>query len=805
MYHHQHSHSVGTASQPKRRKKRPIHGVKTVEVTRGKSGYGFTISGQNPCVLSVIVPGSPADVAGLKSGDYLVAVGNRNVTKEPHDDVVRMVGMSTGTLVLQVAENYNSSDSSDDEYQHRHKARYPNRVRSRHATTGSKTNDKVLREHNHRERHKTEYKHKDPYVSKQDPHLRSSQSKGRIPKPTGSENNYTSSNSSHDSTPQFAGPLPIEKRSMISHSNLQATPLLHHPQSKQAVVKTFSQSAQPLRYGAEGRNSEKQSRSNISPSLHGSFLAPGISSYLKTSAQQNQSNFADNAFLIVDDEEGDDEESLLNYSFHDMRVVVGYIGSIEMPSDAHKPHIRVQSIRSAVRRLRVEQKIHTLVLMEVSQDGVKLTNTMGTTIAHYPASIISFSGVCPDDKRFFGIVTLHSSTSDPESENEENSQAESEASPSGSCHVFMVDPEMKSHNIHAQKAKDFGITCTPNVDRHLCAEFPKSATPVIMSITNLYKDRPGGAGENGVAFSQAFADPSRAPQRSDSNSSNSDSGLGFGVREAPAVPRGPGAVGGVQPRTVQLPRENWSGESVELDQGPVQHLAQPQCSPGVQTMPTPHKLSVQSINTARGTSLTNGHCEFASPPVPVFPERLVHSHETTAKVVKLNENKSHFNSEQNLRANGKIRNSKSMSRTTSHPDLKRPTSAPFNQFSENSAFVNYQHDKNKVETVDMDDRLSPRAMLPPPFHQLRSPSAPPSVGQRIEDSDSDSNDFDFPANTSGMGSLIQRFEQDHALRISSPANVSRRFSEGFAISQQVCFSQLLHYDKNEDYASEFVV
>ena len=61
--------------QPKRRKKRPIHGgLKAVEVTRGKNGYGFTISGQQPCILSCIVSGSPADRAGLKTGDFLISV-----------------------------------------------------------------------------------------------------------------------------------------------------------------------------------------------------------------------------------------------------------------------------------------------------------------------------------------------------------------------------------------------------------------------------------------------------------------------------------------------------------------------------------------------------------------------------------------------------------------------------------------------------------------------------------------------------------------------------------------------------------
>ena len=93
----------------------------------------------------------------------------------------------------------------------------------------------------------------------------------------------------------------------------------------------------------------------------------------------------------------------------DSRTVVGYIGSIEMPSDANMPNGRLASIRSAVRRLRVEQKIHTLVLMEVHDDSVRLLSNGGHVMATYPAEKVAFSGVCPDDKRFFGIVTVHSS------------------------------------------------------------------------------------------------------------------------------------------------------------------------------------------------------------------------------------------------------------------------------------------------------------------------------------------------------------------------------------------------------------
>lgn len=115
----------------RRRKKRPNYGVRTVEVSRGKNGFGFTISGQQPCILSCIVPGSPAESAGLRAGDYLVAVEGQSVSKVPHDDVVRLIGCSSGVLKLQIAENY-YSDSSDDDavVTARQKPKYPHKLRN---------------------------------------------------------------------------------------------------------------------------------------------------------------------------------------------------------------------------------------------------------------------------------------------------------------------------------------------------------------------------------------------------------------------------------------------------------------------------------------------------------------------------------------------------------------------------------------------------------------------------------------------------------------------------------------------------
>lgn len=196
-----------------------------------------------------------------------------------------------------------------------------------------------------------------------------------------------------------------------------------------------------------------------------------------------------------------------------LRVVVGYIGSIEMPQDSNLPTSRLQSIRSAVRRLRVEQKVHTLVLLEIRADGIKLINAMGAVIVHYPVSRLAMSGMYPDDKRFFGLVTVQE---EEHLEGHVEDQAGTEIS--SSCHVFMVDPDFSRHNIHSPKAKMFGIHCTIDPNTHRCLEFPKSCSPILRTVAKLYRDKYGGI----------FNVPRRQerPATSDSDT-NSDSGLGF--------------------------------------------------------------------------------------------------------------------------------------------------------------------------------------------------------------------------------------------------------------------------------------
>lgn len=98
----------------RRRKKRPNYGLKTVEILRGPNGFGFTISGQQPCILSCIVSNSPADQAGLRAGDFLISVNGISVSKMAHDAVVGLIGNCVGPITMTIAENY-YSDSSDED------------------------------------------------------------------------------------------------------------------------------------------------------------------------------------------------------------------------------------------------------------------------------------------------------------------------------------------------------------------------------------------------------------------------------------------------------------------------------------------------------------------------------------------------------------------------------------------------------------------------------------------------------------------------------------------------------------------
>eukprot|EP00118_Oscarella_pearsei_P004157 m.17291 g.17291 ORF g.17291 m.17291 type:complete len:1328 (+) comp27423_c0_seq1:288-4271(+) len=76
----------------------------THKLARGSHGYGFTLSGECPPVLTSILPDSASRRAGLVPGLLLLEVNGLDVTRFTHEDVVQLVARTTDSVRLVVSE-----------------------------------------------------------------------------------------------------------------------------------------------------------------------------------------------------------------------------------------------------------------------------------------------------------------------------------------------------------------------------------------------------------------------------------------------------------------------------------------------------------------------------------------------------------------------------------------------------------------------------------------------------------------------------------------------------------------------------
>ena len=724
-------------------------------------------------MLSCIVNHSPAAQVGLRPGDYLISVGGKDVSKLGHDEVVRMVGMSTGTLTIQVAENYNSTDSSDEDYVPRSKSKYPNRIKRGHHKGYGEKMDQLLADINHRDRYCPDGHSHDPNSrplnsNKNEP-PRARSSRPRLHTPVGAENHEIQAQGTSYIEAGASNVFKVPFQKSVSASNIPTVPTHHRVEPKHAFIKSTSQIHFKSRTTANGASKV----GSVNAHMYDHFSPNSLQQIINHSLH---SYSAANEAFIMDEFDEDGDEDPLKQDGGEIRIVVGYIGSLEMPGDVSQPHVRIQSIRNSVRRLRLEQKIHTLVLMVVSSHGVRLINIGGKEIANYTIDRLVFCGVCPDDRRFFGVVTLNIYTMDSSSDSDSRDEPTS-----SSCHIFMVDQELAAHNVHAQKAKHFGIVCSVDPHSQRCMEFPRSTTPIIMSISNLYKDRPGGTLENDVARSHVFSDPNRPVEQDRSSSasssinSNSDSGLGLcrddKVVEGALVvdmPPPPPPLPARERPAPQYPQIRWSGNTVHLTEGPIKHYT-PGSSDKLMSKQTGspnvgHDTSTSSEEFVR----TTGKLNIRAMPDP------------SPKRDKQNDGLDYQNAAENLRKHTQkllqARRQVVLDQTSSDTESmssrsdklisvlntqERPVSAPFKYLSDDSniglhtSYTSHLHMKHDSDSSLM-DKLSPRAFLSSAFSPMgsvgsafkkiksrplikewRSPSAPPIPSYHGDDEDSE--------------------------------------------------------------------
>nr|XP_020451726.1 regulator of G-protein signaling 12 isoform X2 [Monopterus albus] len=472
--------------------------IRAVEVARGRTGYGFTLTGQSPCVLSCILKGSPADYVGLRSGDYILSVNDINVSKASHEDVVKLVGRCSGVLKLVIAEgerhrrhhqrttgshhhssntmaaSYLDSCSSDDELD----GFYDNSVNNNNnSKSGSGARGGW---------YKPKLDSKQLGINRAEKVVAELQSGGIF--------NMIFENSSHSSSSS-------DKDRPRVKSSSKPRPL-SDPEFP------------PYRY-----SSRSQSNPNLLSEEEMAQVLNDDSVFLDSDFRHLHLHHHEEQDVDVGD--GGDlglepGEGVLNVG-----MIVGYLGSIELASTGTSLESdSLQAIRGSIRRLRAEQKIHSLVLMKVMHDSVRLCNDRGQVLATYPAEKLAFSACCPDDRRFFGLVTMQAT--DDHNDRYFSNGRDEDGGLRTSCHVFLVDPDLCHHQVHFAVARRFGFECTPDPDTGGCLEFPPSSQPLLQFVSILYRDM--GDNIEGVR-ARAFHDQDNDAQQNHSTSSNSDSGI----------------------------------------------------------------------------------------------------------------------------------------------------------------------------------------------------------------------------------------------------------------------------------------
>uniref|UniRef100_A0A8C7NRP0 Regulator of G protein signaling 12a n=1 Tax=Oncorhynchus mykiss TaxID=8022 RepID=A0A8C7NRP0_ONCMY len=388
-----------------------------VEVIRGRVGYGFTLSGQGPCLLSGILEGSPADLLGLKQGDCIVSVNGIDVAKASHEAVVQLIGTCKGPLRLVVL-----------------------------VRTGPMV---------------------DPSSSKEELALSRTEGMGVFQKGGVFQTVLDHSGNS-------------------SCNSVNATPFKPRPLSEPDM----SHWTQPW-------NSKFQ---------------PGFLSEEETVADIDS---------VFNDQENDvnPDWSLLNTA-----MVVGYLGSTELILALSSPSSEddcLQVIRRCIRRMGIEQETHTLVMIKVMFDCVRLCDDAGAVLAAFPSENLVVGVVCSEDRRFFCLVTTAHVSGGHVGKN---------GPLRSSCHVFFIDPELCHHSDHLGIAGRFGFDCTP--DTQGCQAFPLTPPSVLQFVSVLYCDMGEAVERLRTRLDRESAHHLHTRQNSSrackngSASSNRDSGIG---------------------------------------------------------------------------------------------------------------------------------------------------------------------------------------------------------------------------------------------------------------------------------------
>ncbi|XP_026316515.1 rhophilin-2 isoform X2 [Hyposmocoma kahamanoa] len=87
------------------RKKDPLRRASSEYNVSAKTddGFGFSVRGDAPVVIAAVEPNSLADIGGMREGDFIISIGDRDAKWASHDEVVRLIQQAGDTLTLRLA------------------------------------------------------------------------------------------------------------------------------------------------------------------------------------------------------------------------------------------------------------------------------------------------------------------------------------------------------------------------------------------------------------------------------------------------------------------------------------------------------------------------------------------------------------------------------------------------------------------------------------------------------------------------------------------------------------------------------
>ncbi|XP_048000943.1 rhophilin-2-B isoform X4 [Leguminivora glycinivorella] len=88
------------------RRKEPLRRVASeynVSNSKDDDGFGFSVRGDAPVMIAAVEPNSLADIGGMREGDFIISVGDKDVKWSSHEEVVRLIQQAGDLLALRLA------------------------------------------------------------------------------------------------------------------------------------------------------------------------------------------------------------------------------------------------------------------------------------------------------------------------------------------------------------------------------------------------------------------------------------------------------------------------------------------------------------------------------------------------------------------------------------------------------------------------------------------------------------------------------------------------------------------------------